>query len=80
MARKEHNLDEVFRALGKKHDCSIDYSNMRVLVLTGNSNNPKATPKKNDLGNGSWGKIDFLVNHKGFAKVMVDKFPKQQRL
>lgn len=68
MARK-HNLDEVRIALKKKHDVMLT-SNKEVLLLTGQ--NPKY-PKSNDLGNGSWGKIDFLVNHCGFRKVYTDK-------
>ena len=38
-----------------------------VSVLTGNG-------RKNDLGNGSWGKIDFLVNHCGYTLIRTSKF------
>lgn len=30
--------------------------------------------KKDDLGIGSWGKIDFLINHQGYRKSMVSEF------
>lgn len=30
--------------------------------------------KKNDLGIGSWGKIDYLINHQGYRKSMVSEF------
>ena len=57
MARKQkHNLDEVLRALAKKNDVRIDERLKVIQVLT-----PDAKKAKNDLGNGSWGKIDYLV-------------------
>ena len=72
MARK-HKMDEVLRALAKKHDCRIQ-SNI-IYVLNGDSIEPKFQ-LSNDLGNGSWGKIDFLVNHCGFRQMYVCEFPK----
>ena len=30
--------------------------------------------KAHDLGNGSWGKIDFLVNHCNYKRRFVEEF------
>ena len=69
MARK-HKVDEVIRSLSKKKDCKIDGT--VIYILNGN-----ITPKQNDLGNGSNGRIDFLVNHQGYTKISVSEFPKR---
>lgn len=66
MARK-HTVDEVIRSLSKKKDVRVDLK-LKVVELL---NSPF---KNNDLGNGSWGRIDFLVNHAGFQKVFVEEF------
>lgn len=66
MARK-HTVDEVIRSLSKKKDVRVDLK-LKVVELL---NSPF---KNNDLGNGSWGKIDYLVNHAGFQKVFVEEF------
>lgn len=71
MARK-HKKDEVLQQLRQKHDVKIS-DNMEIFILTGTSN--KAQFKKaNDLGNGSLGKIDFLVNYCGYRKLFVSEF------
>lgn len=66
MARK-HTVDEVVKSLSKKKDVKVDVRNKVVEIL----DNPY---KNNDLGNGSWGKIDYLTNHAGFQKVFVEEF------
>lgn len=79
MARKDYQIDEVIRSLSQKHDVHIDERMGVVKVLTdtipdkqGNQiTNPE---KKFDLGNGSWGKIDYLVNHCNYLLVRVGKF------
>lgn len=63
MARKNYQIDEVLRSLSKKNDCRI-MTDRTVRILTGNG-------RKNDLGNGSWGKIDFLTNHCGFTLIYM---------
>lgn len=75
MARK-HYVDEVIRSLSQKRDCKIisnKYGGGTIYILNGKSHK---YPKSNDLGNGSWGKIDFLCNHKGFIFIYVSEFPK----
>ena len=68
MARK-HHMDEVARSLNKKNDVKVDTRASIVYLMK------DSTKKSNDLGNGSWGKIDFLVNHKSYIKQFVDSFP-----
>lgn len=65
MGRK-HNLDEVIRSLSKKRDIQID-TRKKVLEIL----NPG---KNQDLGNKSWGKIDYLVNYAGYIKLFVSEF------
>jgi hypothetical protein len=60
MARKQHTEDEVLIILKKKHDVHINRNNKSIHVNT--LDNPK-----NDLGNGSWGKIDFLTKYCGYS-------------
>lgn len=57
MARKQHNVDEVLRSLSKKNGCSI--SNERRTI--------EIRKHQTDLGNGSWGKIDFLQKRYGYT-------------
>ena len=56
MARKQHNVDEVLRSLSKKNGCSISNERRQIEIRKGQT----------DLGNGSWGKIDFLEKRYGF--------------
>lgn len=34
----------------------------------------KSREKNNDLGNGSWAKVEFLVKHCGYRSFFVEKF------
>ncbi len=77
MTRK-HNEDEVLRSLYRKQDVNINTTNKVITLVSAKKwsnkdgeyiNNPK---RKNDLGNKSHGKIDFLVNYKGYSKVYSD--------
>ena len=68
MTRK-HQMDEVLRSLGKKQDCRINGTD--ILVLNGKG---KKRQKQHDLGNGSWGKIDYLVNYCGYRQYFVAEF------
>ena len=60
------NYDEAscVKALDKKPDCEIIGSTINVLI--------GAT----SLGNGSWGKIDFLKKHCGYRQIFVQELPK----
>jgi hypothetical protein len=70
MARK-HTVDEVLKALSQKHDVRVNLYTHEIEVLTG-----KKVPVQNDLGNKSWGKIDYLCNHCGYILFRVHEFSK----
>lgn len=71
MSRKQHNLDEVIRSLSKKKDVKIDVTGKVVFVLKRES-----VHAVKDLGNKSWGKIDFLCNYQGYKLNRVVELPK----
>ena len=60
------NYDEAIcvKALNKKSDCEVSGRTISVLI--------RAT----SLGNGSWGKIDFLTKHCGYRQIFVKELPK----
>jgi hypothetical protein len=70
MIGKTHNVDEVTRVLNKKRDVKIDSRNKTVYLL----DDPKK--KSSDIGTRSWGKIDYLTNHAGYARLYVSDYPK----
>lgn len=65
----KHTLDEVLRSLARKKDVKI--SNNTILLLS-----DKAPNKSYDLGNGSFGKIDYLVKVHKYQLKIVDTFEK----
>lgn len=68
MSRKnKYQVDEVIRILSKKNDVKLDLNNKVVQILKGKK-------AKNDLGNGSFGKIDFLCNYNSFTQLYVNEF------
>ena len=78
MGRK-HKLDEVLKELSRKNDVRV--SGTVVMVLSDKIVDKKCNiidnpQKRNDLGNGSWGRIDYLVNHCGYGIVKVEQFIK----
>ena len=77
MARK-HNEDEVLRTLRSKNDVRIVNGEIQVLkdkVYNKKTGQVETNPKKHfDLGNGSWGKIIFLVNYCGYRQIFVSEF------
>jgi len=75
MTRKhKHNVDEVISSLSRKKDIRIKRGSKIIEVLRDQSER-----KTHDLGNASWGKIDFLVNHNGFIINNVLKFSDDER-
>jgi len=76
MARK-HTVDEVLRALRLKNDVKVNGSEIMILsdfVYKNNGQKIENPKKKHDLGNGSWGKIDFLVNQHGYSIYNISDF------
>lgn len=65
MSKRKRDYDEVsvVRALNNKKGCVIKGKEISVAM------------KQSDLGNSSWGKIDFLVKHCGFTQVNVEDLP-----
>ena len=69
---KQHRIDRVLRQLGQKNDCFVDPNTLTIQVLVGKN-------QKHDLGNKSWGKIDYLQKVHDFSVIKVDKFSKTFR-
>ena len=59
---KKKNYDEVsvIRSITKKADISVDYSNKIVQVKK----------DSNEVGNGTWGKIDYLCHYCGYSYII----------
>lgn len=85
MARKQHSTEEVLFSLRRKNDVKAFPENQVLEILKDevwdkekqmNVPNPI---KKWDLGNGSWGKIDYLTKHKDWIIINVAKFTSTRR-
>ena len=82
MSRKNYKVYEVIRSLSHKNDVKITEDNngwRTVYCLSDKIRTKKGQiidnpEKSHDLGNGSHGKIDFLVKHCGFRKQNVSSF------
>jgi hypothetical protein len=68
---RKYDEQKVIAQLSKKHDVKIKSN--QILVLNGKSTKGIFQPI-NDLGNKSWGKIDFLVNYCGYVQLFVPEF------
>jgi len=94
MARKNYQIDEVLQALRKKHDVLVitnaheykDIPNNTVCLLSDkvwdkDTKKLIPNPEKNcDLGNGTWGKLDYLINHCGFNVYKSGRFPQKRNV
>ena len=67
--KNQLNETEVVKSLNKKNDIRITPKSKKLIILSSDSR-----AKRNDLGGGSWGKIDFLKRKHGYKTLMVDKF------
>lgn len=67
----KHIEGAVITQLKNKHDVKVDSVNKQIFILNGKS---KKLPKRDDLGIGSWGKVDFLTNYCGYIKTYVAEF------
>jgi len=65
MSKNKHYIQKVLQQLKQKKDCRI--IDNWIFILSNN-----APQKIFDLGNKSWGKIDYLTNHCGFFKLTVN--------
>lgn len=59
---KKKNYDEVsvIRSITKKADVSVDYVNKIIQVKE----------DSNEVGNGTWGKIDYLCHYCGYSYII----------
>lgn len=64
----KYEEDKVITILSKKQDIFIPREERKIYLLHGSRS-------KGDVGINSRGKIDFLVNYKGYTPVWVVKFP-----
>jgi methyl coenzyme M reductase subunit D len=75
----KHTEQNVIQSLSKKVDCTINVGEKRIGIKPDKIFNHKTgkyeinTTKKFDLGNGSLGKIDFLVNHCNYIKTSTNE-------
>lgn len=67
---KNYDEGSVVRALSKNPDIEITYVGTTHVI--------NIFKGVTTIGNGTWGKIDFLVNHCGYIYIFVD--PKNQHL
>ena len=64
-------LNEIsaLKSLSRKQDIRITPHSKKIILLSSDSRY-----KRNDLGGGSYGKIDYLVNYRGYKILKVEKF------
>jgi len=58
---KSYNESDVIKSLNSKKDCKVVESSKTIWVAPNGNQN-----KAHDLGNKSWGKIDFLLHYRGY--------------
>lgn len=63
--KKSYDEVSVVRALSKKKSIKIDVATKHV----------KVAKDAMDVGNGSWGKIDYLCNYCGYTQTFVASVP-----
>jgi len=65
---------QCLRSLGRKKDVHFNFKNGTMEIL-----DPRRSKSaSNDLGNKSWGMIDFLSKQIGWRKEFVKEFTKEQ--
>lgn len=62
MTKNKYTETDVLKSLQKKHDVKVNVNTKQIAINTGDI-------KKNDLGNGSHGKIDFLSKNCGYVVI-----------
>lgn len=60
MKRKNYDEVSVIRSITKKADIFVDYTNKVVQVKK----------DSNEVGNGTWGKIDYLCHYCGYSYII----------
>jgi len=74
--QKGYTEEGVINSLSKRNDCVIKDSVIFILTPTvyKNGKTMENPLRRNDLGNGSLGKIDFLVNYRDYRTVKISDF------
>lgn len=69
---KKKNYDEVsvIRSITKKADISVDYANKVIQVKK----------DSNEVGNGTWGKIDYLCHYCGYSYIISKTINSNRKL
>lgn len=67
MAKKHHDEASVIRSLSKKGSIQVNPANMTIEILKNST----------DVGNGSWGKIDYLRKIHGYVVLFTTKLSKK---
>ena len=75
MTKRKHTVEEVLKALSKKHDVRVLGGTIQVLKpeIEKDGKIIENPVYQGDLGNGSWGKIDFLKSQ-GYKQYFVAEF------
>ncbi|GET20473.1 hypothetical protein [Prolixibacter denitrificans] len=68
MSHLKHTPFTALASLKRKRDCQILPGGVIAVI------SPKSPHRAGDLGNGSWGRIDYLVKVAGFRLQRVWKF------
>ena len=62
MSKKTYDEISVIKALNKKRDVKVSQHDKKIEV----------TINTTDCGNGTWGKIDYLVHYCGYVQLWVE--------
>lgn len=63
MSKKTYDEISVIKALNKKRDVKVSQYDKKIEVTIGTT----------DCGNGTWGKIDYLVHYCGYVQLWVEQ-------
>lgn len=58
----KHDEVKVLRSLGRNKEVSVNQANKTIIVSRG----------AQTVGNGTWGKIDYLVHYCGYTQLFTD--------
>lgn len=70
MAKKSYDENSVVRVLNRNAGVKVDVINKTIVVVRDAST----------VGNGTWGKIDYLVNYKGYVQTFTNKTIKKRAI
>lgn len=72
-------FEDCIYALDKKRDIRIDINEKTIYMLSNKDSKGNAnSEKRNDIGNKSLGRLDYLVDRLGFTITYVEKFKKAE--